>query len=665
MYFQYISQYALLVLSPIVILGAFAQFGVVERLRESFFYQMEKQVISNVGRQEQLFFSMDSIILDIARNEAYEYEKNLKNIYESQAALKRLQGYTLGNMMIREVALWIEDDDYAYISEGTTYKMERLPERYPVLSQKIIEQMTSEDIKGASQYRWIQSGDSAAYYANVYRNGEKIIVLFVMDLSIINMNDLLIVSKGSGTGNFINMSSDLEECLRKGEEPDGYIQVKIEGENRDYIQYIPNDRIMGEFRKLLLVYHVVIILALCVGMGMIFIIVKRSLIPLIQSKEMMTDSAGVGMLYKALTGKYTKEEMERNIEKHSLIYLKGNFFFILLFQLTDISARYGKESLESICRRELPGYLVEMPEGKYVYLGSITECQIQNYKEAAHHIWKEMEKETNEDISFSVGPLFDNVQDIQKKYVSAVLALEYRFSMGNSCYVDSDSVFDEALVGNIYPKKQIEKLLLNVKLADMEAVNAQLDEICEYIKSHRLPVIYAKGICHELVISLTEILQSTGIMGEEGRLSYTNILTRSDTVEELAVKIRNIANNICISIQEKKKQNEELRIADMESFISENALLEKFSLQFMADHFGLSPSSLSNIYKAETGMTIGERVAGIRMEKAEELLRENVYTLDEIVEKIGYNNVSSFIRKFKNTYGVTPKKFCKGMDYGE
>ena len=306
-----------------------------------------------------------------------------------------------------------------------------------------------------------------------------------------------------------------------------------------------------------------------------------------------------------------------------------------------------------------------MPEGKYVYLGSITECQIQNYKEAAHHIWKEMEKETNEDISFSVGPLFDNVQDIQKKYVSAVLALEYRFSMGNSCYVDSDSVFDEALVGNIYPKKQIEKLLLNVKLADMEAVNAQLDEICEYIKSHRLPVIYAKGICHELVISLTEILQSTGIMGEEGRLSYTNILTRSDTVEELAVKIRNIANNICISIQEKKKQNEELRIADMESFISENALLEKFSLQFMADHFGLSPSSLSNIYKAEIGMTIGERVAGIRMEKAEELLRENVYTLDEIVEKIGYNNVSSFIRKFKNTYGVTPKKFCKGMDYGE
>ena len=162
MYFQYISQYALLVLSPIVILGAFAQFGVVERLRESFFYQMEKQVISNVGRQEQLFFSMDSIILDIARNEAYEYEKNLKNIYESQAALKRLQGYTLGNMMIREVALWIEDDDYAYISEGTTYKMERLPERYPVLSQKMIEQMTSEDIKGESQYRWIQSGESAA-----------------------------------------------------------------------------------------------------------------------------------------------------------------------------------------------------------------------------------------------------------------------------------------------------------------------------------------------------------------------------------------------------------------------------------------------------------------------------------------------------------------------
>ena len=81
----------------------------------------------------------------------------------------------------------------------------------------------------------------------------------------------------------------------------------------------------------------------------------------------------------------------------------------------------------------------------------------------------------------------------------------------------------------------------------------------------------------------------------------------------------------------------------------------------MADYFSMSASKLSNVYKKKTGNTIMEHVTQIRMAMAEQLLlREDpVYTVNEIVEKIGYNNTSSFIRKFKSIYGVTPGQYVK------
>lgn len=139
------------------------------------------------------------------------------------------------------------------------------------------------------------------------------------------------------------------------------------------------------------------------------------------------------------------------------------------------------------------------------------------------------------------------------------------------------------------------------------------------------------------------------------------ILNQSDTVDELTEKIRNIARNICFGIMEKKKQDSEEDTMDMEQFIKDHGLQENFSVQYMADYFSMSASKLSNVYKKKTGNTIMEHVTQIRMAMAEQLLlsEDPVYTVNEIVEKIGYNNTSSFIRKFKSIYGVTPGQYVK------
>ena len=49
----------------------------------------------------------------------------------------------------------------------------------------------------------------------------------------------------------------------------------------------------------------------------------------------------------------------------------------------------------------------------------------------------------------------------------------------------------------------------------------------------------------------------------------------------------------------------------------------------------------------------------IRMKHAKDYLRNSKLSLDEIALKVGYLNLSSFIRTFKRTTGETPSNFRK------
>jgi AraC-like DNA-binding protein len=71
----------------------------------------------------------------------------------------------------------------------------------------------------------------------------------------------------------------------------------------------------------------------------------------------------------------------------------------------------------------------------------------------------------------------------------------------------------------------------------------------------------------------------------------------------------------------------------------------------------MSASYLSRYFKDQTGQTVSQYIQTLRMEKAKELLRAGAESLQEVVERIGYGSVSGFIRKFKETEGVTPGEF--------
>ncbi len=82
-------------------------------------------------------------------------------------------------------------------------------------------------------------------------------------------------------------------------------------------------------------------------------------------------------------------------------------------------------------------------------------------------------------------------------------------------------------------------------------------------------------------------------------------------------------------------------------------------LQTVAHHFGYSPEHLSRRFHSETGITYRAYCDQLRMRQATILLHRPGENVSSVAEALGYSDASSFIRAFRNIYGITPSTYRK------
>lgn len=106
------------------------------------------------------------------------------------------------------------------------------------------------------------------------------------------------------------------------------------------------------------------------------------------------------------------------------------------------------------------------------------------------------------------------------------------------------------------------------------------------------------------------------------------------------------------SPQENKVSGEQLL-----NYINDHYTEESLTQERVADVFDTSRKNVNRIIKETVGLTYSEYISAMRCNYAMQLLEQTDMKIQEIVEKIGYVDVSSFIRKFKNYTNVTPGEY--------
>jgi len=256
----------------------------------------------------------------------------------------------------------------------------------------------------------------------------------------------------------------------------------------------------------------------------------------------------------------------------------------------------------------------------------------------------------------------EQCQEIIELLSDALMArnLTARMQLSRSCMKMSKiaAVSIEALnsrettlpdICNVQEEDHIKQLIAFTDIGDRDQALGLLDTMIQHIEDgypSYLMRIYRLNILCQRIASL---VYQNGLVLEDG--PETGALQEP---EGIADRMRRFVILLCGNNRLAQTDNAVV------GYIQENCLSGEMSLSSTAQALGISTKQVSRLLRTNIDMTFKEFLTQLRMEAAKNLLRDD-QPISVITEKVGYFNISHFIKSFKAYVGMTPGKWKKTL----
>lgn len=114
-----------------------------------------------------------------------------------------------------------------------------------------------------------------------------------------------------------------------------------------------------------------------------------------------------------------------------------------------------------------------------------------------------------------------------------------------------------------------------------------------------------------------------------------------------------------INIRSDTNKNQQ-KIQEAIDYIREN-YFHDLNMAVVSNHISMNYSLFSYSFKQYTGNNFVSYLKNIRIEEAKKLLEETDMRVNEISQKVGYDNEKHFMKLFKSACGVSPSEYRKNM----
>lgn len=301
---------------------------------------------------------------------------------------------------------------------------------------------------------------------------------------------------------------------------------------------------------------------------------------------------------------------------------------------------------------------------KYIFLSDVNNNDIYIVSEENKNF---LLKNELKDYYTGVSGLHFGLRELKDAYKEAVSARKVAFLTGKKTVE-----YNEERMGSYSIKNKRAVFQDEVNEYSMQAIGQMIgtDKIKNAIKQIEMikydtvrgknTVDSLKASIESLIDNVVELYQNLIKIDEDIIVRFKNLLCYSDIESyfgDLTGWLLKVNEEITAQFDDYKNKQ---KIQTAIKYIEEN-FDNDLNMAVVSNYISMNYSLFSYLFKQYTGCNFVNYLKDLRINEAKRLLIDTDLRVNEVSQKVGYDNEKHFMKIFKNTCGVSPSEYRKIM----
>ncbi|WP_240421836.1 AraC family transcriptional regulator [Paenibacillus periandrae] len=276
-----------------------------------------------------------------------------------------------------------------------------------------------------------------------------------------------------------------------------------------------------------------------------------------------------------------------------------------------------------------------------------------------HQVLESFERYCSLTVSIFVSEAAMNLRDLPYIYKDALDLSNDRLKYGHRCMLFREVQFADSPQSFPIDHPLVEQLLGAIKegkLEKMEETYARLTELvskCDY-NNIMLVISYISSA----VFNQLHVMESNSTISfESGFSEFDRKIKSAETLVEIHEHFHGLFHVITERLGRNKNDRTGLIVAQAYRYIDENYADYALSPHGIAALFNMTPAYLNKLCRDQGARSLSDYLTAVRIENSKQLLGETNLTIDQVIDRIGWENKKYFYTIFKKHVGATPTDY--------
>lgn len=260
-----------------------------------------------------------------------------------------------------------------------------------------------------------------------------------------------------------------------------------------------------------------------------------------------------------------------------------------------------------------------------------------------------------------ISDIVESVRELSAAYRQSLEAIEYRFFTDRSliCYSTVREEIQSSFKDMPDWNRNLEK---SMKHGGECEIKTFTDDFLSYVYQAKPSPVIIRTAVSAILLETIRTLRTAGGKPEDLFLSVSDTITavlNESNPALMARKLREILLSVSVYISRLEKLRPNSVVQKARKYIEENYWNPDLRLDDVAGYVYINASYFSSVFSKEMGISFGDYLTKVRIEKAMDLLKNTHMKIYEIADLVGYQNPSWFNVAFKRYTGQKPGDFRK------